>query len=171
MDQALLKQVFDENYTKLVLFANQYIYQEAEAEDIVQEAFVKLWHKREDLKNDKVESLRSYLYQTVRNKALNYLKHHQVKEAYQHQLDPAAVQYSLMNTILQTEVLVEIHKAIEELPVECQKVAKELFIQGKKYTEVAEELSISINTVKSQRKRALTLLRPRLSDVAFSWLL
>ncbi|GAB2999328.1 RNA polymerase sigma-70 factor [Cyclobacterium sediminis] len=167
MDQQLLKEIFETYYSRLVLFSNRYVGQDSIAEDIVQEAFVKLWDKRAEIQDSSNESLKSYLYHTVKTKSLNFLKHTKVKQAFENDNQPEEHILPVLHTILEAELISEVHAAIDDLPSECRKVARELFIKGKKYSEVAETLQISINTVKSQRQRALTLLKPRLSEMVF----
>lgn len=168
MDHKLLKDIFDQYYSRLVFFSMKYIDSRDDAEDIVQEAFSKFWFRRGDISTQDHLAVKSYLFQTVKNEALNCLKHKGVIAAHQgaQHLDETDLA-SPLTDIIHTELIAEIHKAIADLPIGCRQVAIELFIRGKKYAEVADELAISINTVKSQRKRALGILRPKLSDVAF----
>ncbi|WP_215224041.1 RNA polymerase sigma-70 factor [Echinicola shivajiensis] len=168
MNDFLLKDIFDQYYTRLVFFAMKYISSQADAEDIVQEAFSKYWIKKSELNANDLDTVKSYLFQTVKNSALNYIKHKKVVENHQVSYNAHGESNdSPLTQLIHTELVAEINEAIAELPTGCKQVAIELFIKGKKYSEVAEALSISVNTVKSQRKRALSILRPRLSDVAF----
>src|SRR5699024_8033990 len=72
------EQFFRKYHKKLVCFAYTYLHSVPVAEDIVQESFLKLWKRRVML--DPEDSARAYLYQTVRNSALDYKKHEEVKQ-------------------------------------------------------------------------------------------
>lgn len=167
----LLKAIFKKHYSRLVLFANKYVNEQADAEDIVQEAFSKFWIRRNSLLNQEENVIKGFLYQTVRNESLNHLKHQKIVQNHISQSEGEETQEPVLTHIIHAEIIAQIHSAIHELPEACRQVAQALFVEGKKYQEIAVELEISVNTVKSQRKRALQLLKPRLIDPAYLMLL
>ncbi len=171
MCQHIIETVFKKYYSRLVLFALRYVNEQEDAEDIVQDAFSKFWIGRNSLINEEENVIKSFLYQTVRNDCLNYLKHEKVVRHHGEQANAEATQEPVLTHIIHAEVLAQIHSAIHELPVSCSQIARALFVDGKKYQEIADELAISVNTVKSQRKRAVELLRPRLEELAYLVLL
>ena len=67
------KQVFDQYFNSLVLFADRYLGEREESESLVQDTFLALWENRLEFPDEL--SVKAYLYSTVRNKALNVLKH------------------------------------------------------------------------------------------------
>ena len=79
-DEAQFRSIFDKYYIALCMFANQYLEDEASAADIAQECFVKLWQLREDFIY--LHQVKSFLYTSVRNKALNELEHTKVVNEY-----------------------------------------------------------------------------------------
>ena len=84
-DEKEFKSLFDLLYVGMVQRAVYYINDADAAEDVVQEVFVRLWEKREELKG--VDNLRGYLLFSVKNRCLNYLEHRQVVDKYkQHYL-------------------------------------------------------------------------------------
>ena len=70
----------------------------------------------------------------------------------------------LMESLIQAEVIAALHKELNALPQGCQHVCRLIYMEGKKYEEVASELNISVNTVKSQRSLALRLLREKFTS-------
>lgn len=166
-----LETVFRKHYSRLVFFALRYVSDREDAEDIVQEAFSKFLARRESLLNEEENVIKSFLYQTVRNESLNFLKHQKVVQNHADLRKAEEIQEPVLTHIVHTEMITQIHAAIQELPQGCREVAVELFVEGKKYHEVAEELEISIHTVKARRKRVLEFLKPRLEELAWIVLL
>jgi RNA polymerase sigma-70 factor (ECF subfamily) len=103
---------------------------------------------------------------------LNFLRHDLVEKKFaENQLDDSLTQEEILTQIIKAEALVLIKQAIEALPEGCRTVLKLAFFEGLKNEQIALELGISINTVKTQKQRALQLLRLKLSDKAYLLLL
>jgi RNA polymerase sigma-70 factor (ECF subfamily) len=154
--------LFRKYYGPLYQFAGRFVKDTQAAENIVQDVFVKLWINR---KNWHIKSsLKSYLYTAVKNHSLNYLKQEKriisagLDSNYQ---DNFAV--SPEEKLFEKEMFEAIHQAIQELPQQCRQVYLMKRYDGLKYTEIAEILDISVNTVKTQMKRALKSLLKNLA--------
>ncbi len=159
-DAKAFKIIFDTFYKRLYTFSFNYVSESYAAEEVIENVFFKLWKERHKL--DRVENLKSYLYTMTRNASLDYIK----KEKQFVRLDPEKHGSStLMNQYIITE---ETHailfQALETLPKKCRKVFELSCIEGVKYKDIAEDLQISINTVKSQRARAIELLKKHLKN-------
>ena len=79
-NRTAFKQIFDLFFSSLCLFANKYNNDSKESEDIVQEVFIIVWEKRKQFTD--INYLRAFLYETVKNKSLNAIKHLKVKNRY-----------------------------------------------------------------------------------------
>ncbi len=149
--------LFKEHYSVLCAYAYGFVADYSLSEDIVQEVFSKLWIDKQKVKIN--SSIKAYLYKAVRNAAFNYLKHQKVVQQYE------AVNKDDRNEAGQDEVLVrkelnsKIHTAINKLSTERRKIFLMSRIDGLKYKEIAEKLSISIKTVENQMGKALACLR------------
>lgn len=163
-DKEAFKKLFLEYYDPLSNFAWRYIKSVHIAEELVQEAFLSIWESREML--DSSKNIKSYLYQIVRNKALNHLKHKDVVEKYNTQIDWLnSVSISQMHDFdEQPEFIEAAQEAIESLPDGARRIYKLHRKDGLTYKEIAEVLDISIRTVESQMSRALEKLRNNLSE-------
>lgn len=133
-----------------------------EAEDLVQQVFVKLWEQRDRL--DIAWSLKAYLYKAVHNAALNRLRAANTRSKY---LEYNAVQ--LENAPIQPddnarELTERLQKALDMLPPQCRHVFELSRFEDLKYREIADQLGISIKTVETQMGKALRLLRLQLAD-------
>ena len=78
------KQVFDQYFNSLVLFADRYLGEREESESLVQDTFLALWENRLEFPDEL--SVKAYLYSTVRNKALNVLKHRKIEQHYMNEI-------------------------------------------------------------------------------------
>lgn len=156
-----LKSLFDLLYLRLCRFADQIIADSAAAEDIVQEAFIKYWQRNADITD--LPAIKTLLYVMVRNACFNHLKHRKVVEKFAQTQTEVAEEAA----VLKAEVWGEVYRAIASLPEGCRNVFKLSYLEGLKNQEIADELKISINTVKTQKARALELLKLRLKPEAF----
>ncbi|MDA3929259.1 MAG: RNA polymerase sigma-70 factor [Prolixibacteraceae bacterium] len=162
-DQQSFELLFKTYYAPLCLFAHKYIYDQDECEEVVQAFFLKLWESRKTI--NITTSVKSYLYSSVRNRCLNYIKHLKIKQEYQSEMvnSPAKNNFD-SNTFLEIDLIEKINQCIDSLPPR----RKEIFIlsreHGLKYREIAEQLGLSIKTVEAQMGQALKDLREQLKD-------
>jgi len=166
-----LEELFRCYYDRLVYFAWQFIHDKEAARDMVQEAFINYWKVHERGEPDETRA-RNFLYLNVKNSCLRYIRHGKVVDKHRSILDPdPAEEGCTINKIIRAEVTGEIYRAIETLPESCRRISWMSYLEGMKNQEIANELGISINTVKTQKQRALHLLRLRLDPEIFSLLL
>ncbi|MEI8005293.1 MAG: RNA polymerase sigma-70 factor [Bacteroidota bacterium] len=154
--------LFRTEYKGMLLFAIHYVKEEEAAKEIVQEAFINLWEKRESINPER--EVKSYLSASVRNRSLNYLRDNKRFNGTLLSLGgllpmPAAEE---VNTIEIRELSGQIHRAIEELPEKCREVFRLNRFEQMKYQEIADHLNISIKTVETQMSKALSHLRSRI---------
>jgi RNA polymerase sigma-70 factor (ECF subfamily) len=155
--------LFKSYYARLCYFAFGMVGDKTAAEDIAQDAFLKFYARRNDFSNE--SACKGFLYTTVRNACLNIIRHSNVKEKFllTRQKDPVE-DTQVLNSIIKAEVIGEIYKAIESLPEGCKTVFNMSFLDELKNQEIADKLDVSINTVKTQKARALQLLRLKLKN-------
>lgn len=153
--------VFRKYYQMLVAFGTSKLKDPDQAEEIVQEVFVKLWEKREGLE---VSSFKSYLFSSVNNTILNYFKHQEVRRDHASEMKAVGDSFELEESVEYNELQEKLLGLIAEMPTARQQVFKLVKLEGKKYKEVAEELGISIKTVENQMGSALKYLRTHLKD-------
>lgn len=159
------EQVFKENYRGLCIYAQNYIQELAVAEDIVHDVFVNMWHKRDSIHEER--SVKSYLYRSVHNRCLNYIRDNKKFATNSEDiLDSATIQISEDNEqqYAAAELEGKIMNIISSLPLRCGEVFKLSRFEELKYSEIAERLNISIKTVENQISKALKILRKQLSD-------
>lgn len=154
--------IFNIYYSALCFFAERMILNREDAEDIVEESFVKLWKLHANFET--MQNIKAFLYITTKNACRNFIK--QTERATRNQSELvytlAKNEDHVLTEITRAEVLREVHAAIESLPPQCRKIVRMSFVQGMKNDEIAAELSLSINTVKNQKARAIQLLKVKL---------
>lgn len=159
-EERIFKQLFESYFKKMTLFAEYFLLDRDEAEDIAQEVFVDLWNNASTF--PEVSNLKSYLFTQVRNRSLNRLKHLHVEDNYRQWLLEAQAYAEIPDVEIDQEILKKVYSVIEELPNQSKTIFKRCVLDGKKYKEVAEEMNISVNTVNTQMKRAYKFIRSRL---------
>lgn len=162
-DKRAFELVFNEYYGLLKSYAMRFIEEAEDAEEVVQDVFVKFWERCDTISSD--SSVRNYLYRSVHNSCLNYIKHQKVKDAYR--LHVIAMMEETADDVAQEEegVRERIMDEINNLPPRCSEIFKLSRFDGLKYQEIADHLQISIKTVEVQVGKALKLLREKLKDV------
>lgn len=157
------KVVFDRYFRALVLFAERYLGCREESESIVQDTFVFLWEKPQQFTNE--AAMKSWLYTTVRNKALNVLKHRKVQlEFTRQQLQKKESEVYYMQSLIEEETRRLLFAAIDVLPEQCRRVCL-LNLDGLDNHKIAEVMGISLDTVKFHKKNAYRLLREKMRRV------
>ena len=162
---AAYKYLYDQHYQILCHVAAQYVKDDFLAETIVGDVIFHLWEVRETIEIN--TSVRSYLMTCVRNRCIDYLKSQYHKREVAHSdtglRDFPVLQYVKdddypLGKLLEKELEDEIMNAINRLPAECRRVFNMSRFENRKYEEIAQELKISVNTVKYHIKHALALL-------------
>lgn len=155
-------------YPKMFAFAKNYVPANEDAENIVQDVFLTLWERKEEIEIS--FTLTTYLFTLVKNRCLNFLRHKLIEEEYNNQMKEElgfklyaleAFDYSYQS---EEELQEIIRRALDTLPERCREVFIKSRIEGLKYKEISEELGISVNTVENQMVTALKKLRVALKD-------
>ena len=162
--------IFRAYYPRLCYYAYTLVNDKEVSEDMVQDVFMRLQGKLDNFLAEK--ALKSFLYLSVKNACLNQLKHRAVEEKHADTFDlPISEDPVALNNLIKAEVAGEVHLALMHLPKGCRNVITLSFFEGLKNEEIAQKLNISINTVKTQKKRALQILRTKMAPSSFGLLL
>ncbi len=154
---------FNEHYNALCRFAFTFLKDADDAEEIVQNIFVKLWNDREGIEIK--TSVKSYLFTAVRNASLNQLKHIDIKETYkQHNQLQIQQGYNIDGEMEASELQEKITNAIQSMPEQRKKIFGMSRFEGLKYKEIAKQLNISPKTVENHMGIAIKFLREELKE-------
>lgn len=152
-DRKAFENLFQKYYGMLCDYALSYLNNANETEDTVQDVFVYIWNHRTTIRVD--NTVRSYLFASVKHRALNVLKHQAVERSHSLLLvefleDLGREEYSEEETLQ----LKQVRQAVRMLSPQCRLAFMKSCLEGKKYKEIAEEMHISVNTVKSHILKA-----------------
>ena len=151
------KDIYDARFNNLVIYSVGMGVPYEQAKDIVQEAFIRLWEER-----NKIDNPSSWLFTVVRNKSLNWLtssknntsKKVELSDNTLKPVDETAIEEAI-EYFRQVE---QAYKKIQQLSSRCKDIFVMTYIEKMKVKEIAQELNISENTVKTYLKRAKELL-------------
>lgn len=161
--------VFEQLHTRMCYFAESLLPHGYDAEDVVQEAFIKVWELWENF--DSFDAVRSFLYTVIKNRCFNIYKHDKVVKKHGMLLEADEKIQDAVGFLIEAEVLDDVHRAIQKLPAGCRSVLYLSYFEGLRNKDIASKLEVSVNTVKTQKKRALHLLRGILKFSPFWYLL
>jgi RNA polymerase sigma-70 factor (ECF subfamily) len=152
--------VFESYFENLCSYACTILRDMDEAEDVVQNVFLKMWEKRDSLLI--THSVRSYLFRAVHHQCINQLDHRVIRQRHQDDSLREHAADAQLPEVFREELEERIRAAIDGLPEQCRKVFVLSRYDELRYAEIAEKLGISVNTVENQISKALRILREAL---------
>ncbi|WP_436515810.1 RNA polymerase sigma factor [Ekhidna sp. To15] len=156
-----LKKLYDEYFESLRGFLYYKCSDVDVANDLVQETFIKVWNRRDDIQ---METVKSLLYTVANNLLMNHFNHEKVVREHQ---KSANVEISSNTTSPQfqmeeAEFEKKLNQVIENLPVDCREVFLMNRIDKLKYAEIAERLGLSVKAIEKRMSKTLSIIREQL---------
>ncbi|MFT4092241.1 MAG: sigma-70 family RNA polymerase sigma factor [Niabella sp.] len=172
-ERMAFEHIFNQFQPALVFFAHRLlgVGELMDAEEIVQDSFMKLHYRKTSFET--LQNIKGFLYIATKNACLQKKDGDRVKRRRFEQFaeTDAATEGTVLQEIIYAEVLREVSEAIELLPAQCKAIMKQFFEEGKTAGEIAESLNVAVSTVNSQKARAVSILKNRLSNQGFLFLL
>jgi RNA polymerase sigma-70 factor (ECF subfamily) len=164
------KKFFEDFFPAVYTFLLRYTREEELSRDFAQEAFIKVYEKRDEICS--VEHARAFLYTIARHLYWDHRKHQRIEEQFlaRGEQGDEGDEYNFLKEVTRQETIRVLYAAVNKLPPQTRSVIL-LRLQGKSSLDVSRELNISINTVKSLKKSAYATLRSLLSRDHFLLLL
>ena len=161
--------VYDQMVRPLTYFVENIIHSQVDAEDIVANAFYKLFHSRTNMRS--FEHVKRWLYVIVRNESIDYLRAKTRLKESQYDLAylESGIEEQAETERVRTILLQDIHKEIERLPKQRKTILRLYFFEQKNTSEIAEIMRLSPQTVLNHKTKALDALRK--SGLRLKWLL
>lgn len=155
--------MFKTHFLGLYAYACTILRDEAAAEEIVQQLFVRLWERRERIQIDR--SMQSYLYRSVYNESMNQLKQRELRRRHEmYTLAQGEPEYTDTDSVSYRELQHRLNEALNQLPEQCRTIFQLSRFEDLKYREIAERLNLSVKTVENQMGKALRMMRSELKD-------
>lgn len=161
-DSTALKQFFESFYPSVCIFARKYLKDADIAEDIAQDAFVEFWNRKEQF--DDIRTIKGFIYTVTKNKCLNHIKATNIREGILREKFISDVYF--YELVQEEEIYRIVHSAVNGLAAQSRKIVL-LSMEGYTNKEIAKELDVSVNTVKTLKKNAYKELKEKLKDYAF----
>ena len=169
-DEAAFEKIFKSDYNRMIGFCCQFIKDKDNAQSLAQEAFIKLWTNRKKIET--VNGIRSFLYTSAKTDCLNYLRHQKIISNYQdkhleikeRELNREILESYNFDQLELSELEKMINRSLSELPEKCRFVFMMSRIEGKKNSEIAQELDVSVKSVEANMTRALKILKVKLAE-------
>lgn len=163
LDKTQFEKLFKLHFQHLCNFADQYVEDIHAAQDICQKVFIQLWEKRGTI--DWNKSVKSYLFTSVKNRCLNYIRDNKRYRSQILDIECADFEFAEEDLFFDQESLEEkIEAALVALPEKCRQVFELSRFHDMKYKEISEQLQISQKTVEAHMSKALKTLRHFLQD-------
>ena len=171
-DESAYEMLFKLYYADLCKYAITFLRVAELAEEVVQETFMDIWEKRQEIEIRK--SWRAYIFRCVHNKCLSFLARAgrmtrsdiEISEEIisHHKLACLKLDPEVLDKLFTEEMMESFQKALDELPPQCRKIFMLSRDERLSYQEISRKTGISMNTVKTQMKRALKKLRASLEQ-------
>jgi len=163
-DESQFEQLYRMHFPGMIGFARLYVSDSSLAEEMVQNVFLKVWSRRSTVVLH--TSVKSYLFRSVHNECLNYIKKMNVRENAHHEMASQEISYAsdASESLQALELKEKIQKVIQALPKQCAAVFRLSRNEQLTYAEIAQTLGISIKTVENQMGKALRILKSNLTE-------
>jgi RNA polymerase sigma-70 factor, ECF subfamily len=171
-DEKAFETLFRSYFNQLLQYAREILKDHCAAEEIAEEIFLHLWENREKITIE--SSIRAYLFRSAYNKCINHLRHQKVQDRYKlfflHHVTSEAYssEYSFdypLSGLINKEIENLVEKSIQKLPQQCREIFRLSRIEEMRNQKIAEQLGLSVSTVKTQISRALIKIRKDLQEV------
>gem|GEM_PF-1349151 len=157
-DEAAFKEFFFLMQPSIFYYLYKFLFNRETAEDLTQETFIRFWQNAEKI--DLLLSGKAYLYRIAHNLAINHAK--RTPRVYELSGEDALKEKNESENLDYIFLLDDYQKAVNSLPERCRAVFILCRFDGFEYSEIAEILGITLQTVKNQMSKALAVLRKRL---------
>lgn len=166
-DVKAFSELFDRYGKRLYFFAKGYLKSEEDAEEIVQEVFMKIWNNREELTAER--SFEAYLFTIAKNGILNTIRKSKSEQAY---LSYAKIHVG-KNILLDDELnFIELEAAYQKIVLNLSPRRKEIYLLSREQhlsnADIAEKMNISVKTVENQMTSAIAEIRNNMRNLGFS---
>jgi len=166
-DDRFFELLFENYYSSLCSYATVFVKSHDLSEDIVQETIINIWEQHETI--EITGSFRSYFFRCVHNNCVNNLRKTESYKKLQDRFAKQVIQQQeiasmnadpeALENLFREDTEKKYMDALNSLPAQCRKIFLMSRFDCLDYEHIAENLNISVNTVKTQMKRALAKLR------------
>lgn len=152
--------LFKKNYPRLFYYALDWVEDSEAAKDLTSEAFGEVWKQYSRIRNEEGgKYVESYLFKTLKNKSINYLRHKSIEAQYQQQMLQTKEEAIDEDISIHEERLQLIEKVMDNMSPQTRFIFEQCFFEGKKYQEIADVLGVSSSAIHKHMHKAFTSFR------------
>lgn len=148
--------LYEKHAPRLMAFCFRFKFSKEESEEIVQEAFIKIWQNRNSI--DPNKSFNTFLITIGKHLIYNQIRHNKYRSDYLHEVN-SELNASVVDLSNEGELQKIVNKAMMELPDKCRAVFRKSRMEGYSNQQIANEMNISKSTVENQLNKALKKIR------------
>jgi RNA polymerase sigma-70 factor (ECF subfamily) len=156
-NNSVFEALFTEYYNRLIRFAEGFVFDRDLCEDIVQNFFADLWANPQLIIRE--DSMKSYFYKSIQNRCFNQLRTYKIQDKHQLMYLESLINATKTDDYDDEDINKKISDAIGQLPKQMAIIFKMKYKDDLPYVNIAEELGITVNTVKTQLQRAKVKLK------------
>ncbi len=161
----LLEHAFKQLHEPLYFYALKFVDSPDVAKDIIQDVFLGILNSQG---RSDIDNLKAYLFRSVRNNCLNYIKHSEVKSEFarleKERIKREIEYYDIHQTLVEKELQQKLNEIIEELPEKYKTPFKLSRFEDLSNKEIADKLNLQVRTVETQIYRALNMIREKIEN-------
>ncbi len=163
LDKVSFETLFKTYFKPLTAFSYKFVNDVDEAKSIVHDVYIKLWEKRDEI--DLSKSVKSYLYTSVNNRSLNFIRDNKKFSKNETVYDNLSnIDANIEDVLAAEEIQNKIDAVLNKLNSKVKRIFELSRYEGKKYKEIAEEMNLSVKTVETHMSTALKELRKYLKE-------
>ena len=164
------KRIYELYQKRLLFFVKQLVTDPEEAEDIVSETFLKLWHMKANFETE--NKIKAFLYISCKNSSINSLNYRKrIHSHHKNILHALSEEDFISHQEAYSEIMHQLEAAIGKLPLKQQDVIKMVLFEGLTDEEIAQRLNKTEKTVRNQKNTAIQLLRANIAKRALTLIL
>jgi RNA polymerase sigma-70 factor (ECF subfamily) len=158
-EKTAFQELFERYAPRIYQFSLSYLKNKADAEELVQDVFLKIWEKREML--DLSKNIKSFIFKVAVNTIYDFIRHKNIENAFN---DFARANFetgsdNTWHTVIFDEMTANLNELVAKLPDQQQKIFQLSREEGLTSEEIAAKLNLSKRTVENHLYRALSFLK------------
>ncbi len=163
-DEAGITGLYDLLWQRLYIYASKILQDKSAAADVIQDLFIKLWEKRDEL--PQVTNVEGYLFRSLKHAMLNNLQSTKIREKHLEAFSKVCAEMDnlILDGIYQKELIELIKNSSTRLPDRMKEIFMMNSFEHKSVSEIANELNLSEQTVRNQINLALKKIRPTIRE-------
>lgn len=160
------RELFEKYAPRIYSFSLSYLKNEAEAEELVQNVFLKIWKKRDRINAS--QNIKSFIFTVATNSLYDYIRHKKIEESfYQYaRINQTEQDNTTWNSVVYNETRNNLGRLVKQLPAQQQIIFNLSKMEGLSNDEIGVKMGLNKRTVENHLYRAISFLKQNLKETA-----